>query len=234
MQQLEFDTDIIEISNGNFFKLSSRQFLNRCPYTEDQLGKISPRIFKPFDRMSKIDGGYFESCVKNSFPELEQRTHFLNKFYQCLLCNQLPIKTRKVCMVGPSDSGKSSLAAVLFGLTHPEKVSAISKEKTFGLSMINEDTQLIFIDELSGETLSADQAKVFLQGGMLTVAKKHANARIVENFAGIYITCNTFPEYGIEQKNIERRLDIFHTNSLTDKCPEAVCWLKDNAFMVLM
>ena len=69
---------------------------------------------------------------------------------------------------------------------------------------------------------------------MKGIVKKHANARIVENFAGIYITCNTFPEYGIEQKNIERRLDIFHTNSLTEKCPKAVCWLKDNAFMVLM
>ena len=76
------------------------------------------------------------------------------------------------------------MAKVLFGLTHPENIATISKEKTFGLSMINDHTQLVFIDEMNADLLPADLAKIFLQGGMLTVSRKHANAEIVDNTAG--------------------------------------------------
>ena len=47
----------------------------------------------------------------------EIRMTFLVKFYQCLLSVQLTLKTLKICLVGPSDSGKSSLVCVLFCLS---------------------------------------------------------------------------------------------------------------------
>ena len=103
MPQLKFDGDIIEVLEGMSFKLSSRQF--KLPYTESQRGLISPRIFHDFKIRSNCDGGYFGSSVLDCFPDVAERTRFLNKFYQCLLAGQLPLKTRKLMVVGPSDSG---------------------------------------------------------------------------------------------------------------------------------
>ena len=71
-----------------------------------------------------------------------------------MLFDQLLLKTSKLTVVGPSDSGKSSWTAVLMGLLTPkEKVATISNEKVFALSSINEDTQLLLIDEMSGKML---------------------------------------------------------------------------------
>ena len=80
------------------------------------------------------------------------------------MVGQLPLKTRNLLAVGPKDSGKSSWASVFMGLTHEEKRASISKEKVFSFSMIDDDTQLVFIDEWSNEMFGADQAKLFLQG----------------------------------------------------------------------
>lgn len=66
--------------------------------------------------------------------------------------------------VGEKDSGKTSWAKVFDGLIPECKRAAISKEKVFGLSMVDEDTQIITIDEWSEETLASDVAKIFLQG----------------------------------------------------------------------
>ena len=93
-----------------------------------------------------------------------ERTRFLNKFYQCLLVGQLPMKTKKLCVVGSSDSGKSSWANVLLSLTPANKVATLSKEKVFGFSMLNDDTQFIFIDEWSADMFGSDMAKLFIQG----------------------------------------------------------------------
>lgn len=156
----------------------------KCPFVSADLGKVSPRSFQRYNDEAGYHGGCFATCARHNFPDPAMRANFLIKFYQCLLSGQLPLKTRKLCLVGPSDSGKSSMAQVLFGLTHPENLATISKEKTFGLSMINDHTQLVFIDEMNADLLPADVAKIFLQGGMLTVSRKHANAEIIDNSAG--------------------------------------------------
>ena len=182
--QLIFEPDIIEVNDDRFFKLSSMCLVSKCPFTSDDLGRVSPRTFQRYNDEAGYHGGCFAACVRHNFPDPPMRANFLIKFYQCLLATQLPIKTPKLCLVGPSDSGKSSMAQVLFGLTHPENLATISKEKTFGLSMLNEHTQLVFIDEMNADLMPADVAKIFLQGDMLTVSRKHANAEMINNSAG--------------------------------------------------
>ena len=143
------------------------------PLNRSHYGKVSPRIYHEFDVTADVDAGYFASSIMNSFPDTTQRVRFLNKFYQCLLVGQLPLKTRKLLAVGPKDSGKSSWSAVLFGLTPEEKRATLStKEKVFGFSAVNEATQLVFIDEWSHDSFGSDQAKLFLQGLFLFTCGK--------------------------------------------------------------
>lgn len=213
--------------------MSSRCFI-KTPLAIQDLGKVSPRAFCDYTlNFKNPDGGYFKTAVLNSFPDTFERTDFLNVFYQCLLHRQLSFKIPKLVVCGLRDSGKSSMANVFFGIINPSKIASVTKEKTFGMQMITSDTELIFIDEWCNKTLAVDDVKKLLQGGNFNTAVKHETARNVENNAGIYITCNEFPEFGIEQENVETRIRRFRTKSLEVKSPEAPDWIKDNAMQCL-
>ena len=91
---------------------------------------------------------------------------------------------------------------------------SVTKEKTFGLSMVGEDTQLIFIDEWSENTLDISNVTSLLQGGWIVKSVKHQDAQTFGNKAGIYLTCNELPDFGVEQPNVDRRISVFHTTEL--------------------
>ena len=118
-----------------------------CPFSPEDFGVVSPRAFKPFVVGTPCDGGFFATAIDNSFPDIDEKVEFLNKFYQCLLCKKLPHKTRKLVVVGAADSGKSSLANLFFGLIPRDRIAVLTKEANFGASMINKDTELLYIDE---------------------------------------------------------------------------------------
>jgi polynucleotide 5'-kinase involved in rRNA processing len=90
---------------------------------------------------------FFKHAVKNSFPELEQRIRFLNKFYQCHVAGKMPQKVRKLVTAGPKDSGKTSGASIFHRLIPAQAVPAITKEQQFSAAMINETTQIVMVDE---------------------------------------------------------------------------------------
>ena len=136
--------------------MSSRAFV-ACPFDETDFGVKSPRCYQDFDTSRECDGGYFATSVCNSFPLMVERVNFVNKFYQCLLCHQLPHKVRKLVVVGPCDSGKSSWANILMALIPQSKVAILTKEQSFGTSMIEDDTQLLYVDEWCKEMMAQDQ-----------------------------------------------------------------------------
>ncbi len=107
IRQIEFHPDYVEVSGRKFFQLSARSF-TECP-PNMELGKISPRMFMPYGSTTPPQPLYFKNGVKNSFPELPERTAFLNKFYQCFVGCRMPHKIRKLVVSGPKDSGKTSL-----------------------------------------------------------------------------------------------------------------------------
>ena len=137
-------------------------------------------------------------------------------------------------VVGESDSGKSSLANILFGLIPEEKIAVLTKEKVFGSSMIAEDTQLLFVDEWNADMMSSDLLKTLLQGGYFPQSIKHSSPKMQTMSAGVFITCNNLPTFGIEDDNVRRRLSIFTTKSLPSKSFDAPKWLRDNAFKCLV
>ena len=201
----------------------------------EDIGKISPRCYCDYTPgISSDEGGYFAHSILNSFPDVPLRVDFLNKFYQCLLYNQLPQKTRKLVVCGDNNSGKTSWARMFFGLMNESRIAAVTKEKVFALSMIDTDTELIFIDEWSEKTMSSENAKLLLQGGSLVKSVKYQDPRRFDNKAGIYLTCNNLPDFGIEQPNIDRRIAVFNTKELPEFKPEAPEWIQKNAMECLV
>ena len=101
VQQIEFDFDLIEVSDGFCFSISKRKFVaNAIP--SSKVGKVSPRAFVPYDCSTPPQPRYFQEGVLNSFDHLEERVNFLNKFYQCLLAFKMPQKNKKTRPRRPS------------------------------------------------------------------------------------------------------------------------------------
>ena len=124
-----------------------------------------------------------------------------------------------LAVCGTNNSGKSSWARIFFGLMNRSKIVWVTKEKTFGLSMVDEDTDLIFIDEWSENTLEIVNIKALFQNGWMVKSVKHQDAQLFDNKAGIYLTCNELPDFGVEQPNVDRRIFMLHTTEL----PEPKC-----------
>ena len=95
--------------------------------------------------------------------------------------------------------------------------------------MITNETQLVIIDEWSANTMESDLAKSILQGGWMVIAVKHGNPRTVFNNSPYYITTNHVPDFGDEDENVRRRVDIFVKESLPHPRPGIDCWLYGNA-----
>ena len=51
------------------------------------------------------------------------------------------------CLVGDTNSGKTSLFMPILGLINHGKVATVTKQKAFNKSMITPFTEVIFIDE---------------------------------------------------------------------------------------
>ena len=158
IKQLQFDVDLIEVSNGFFFRIPTRSFVRNAIQT-DKIGTLSPRAFVPYDSTTAPRPGYFKEGNLNSFPDDVERAKFCNKYYQCLIAFKMPHKAKKLVVAGPKDSGKTSWAMVFHRVIPPGRIASITKEKQFSAAMIDEDTQLVFVDEWSRTTLDTDLAK---------------------------------------------------------------------------
>ena len=206
IRQLQFNNDLIEVEGGVVFQMSARRFVP-CPITPDSTPKISPRSYVKYDSTTLPEAGYFEDAILNSFPDLNERVNFLNKFYQCLISGRMPQKVRKLVVAGPRDSGKTSWAAVFHRLIPAHCIAIITKERQFSAAMIDESTQLVIIDEWNATSMDSSLAKTILQGGWITTAVKHQQPRSFFNNCPFYITTNEVPDFGQgEQENVLRRL----------------------------
>ena len=104
-------------------------------------------MFISYDSSAEPDAKFFKQGILNSFPDPETRVNFLNKFYQCLMAGKMPHKVRKLVVHGPKDSGKTSWINVLLGIIPMTDVASITQERQFAAAVIEEHTQLVFIDE---------------------------------------------------------------------------------------
>lgn len=106
-----------------------------------------------------VNGGHLLLCcsryadsVVNSFPDDGLRKLFLQMLYQLLLTGQWPFKRRKMVMTGPHDSGKSTWLEPILAVIDRRHLATCTEEKKFSCQMINNQTQLIWLDEwIAGE-----------------------------------------------------------------------------------
>ena len=191
-------------------------------------------MYIPYDSTTPPQPLYFKNDIVNSFPELDVRTAFLNKFYQCFVGRRMPQKIRKLVVSGPKDSGKTSWACVLHRIVPSERVASITTEKQFSASMINYSTELVVIDDWSSYTMQSDLAKTLLQGGWLVSAVKHEQPKCVWNNSPFYITTNTVPDFGKEMENVERRIAVHETQSLPRTTAGVDKWIHEHAMDCLV
>ena len=95
--------------------------------------------------------------------------------------------------------------------------------------MITNETQLVIVDEWSTTRMDSDLAKCILQGGWMVTAVKHGVPQTVLNNSPYYITANEVPDFGDDDENVPRRIQIFNTKSLPYTERGIDKWLHDNA-----
>jgi hypothetical protein len=132
IQQIKFDVDLIEVSNGHCFSIKARKFIV-CPIPESMRGKLSPRSFVPHDSSKPPKPGYFREGIVNSFPDDDVRVRFLNKLYQCLLAFSMPHKVRKLVVVGPNYSGKTSWSNIFHRVIPAKYIASLTNKRQFPL-----------------------------------------------------------------------------------------------------
>jgi len=231
LQPLKMDFNFIEVNDGYCFNIEEKKFEKHPPKL-----KGSPRAFV---RYNYIPGEVpypkpFVEGVENSFPDKKQRMHFYQKYYQILLHGKFPIKEPKLLLVGLADSGKTSWFYPFEGIIPSDKIASVVRDGRFSGHMINQQTQVVFMDEWTSDSLSCEDAKRILQGGRLSLPQKHMSASTCIYLSGFFITTNIYPDFGNERdcEAIRKRLAIFPTKPLKKKDGNVSAWLRRNCMKV--
>ena len=144
------------------------------------------------------------------------------------MCGRMPQKVKKLVVIGAKDSGKTTWASVFLGIIRRKFIASITQENQYFCAMIDEDTQIIFLDEWAGRTLQSDMAKLVLQGGYMVSAVKHGKPKILDNRCTFYITTNEVPYFGNDKENVQRRSRVFKSKSLESCLTNVDRWIRDN------
>ncbi|XP_066922695.1 uncharacterized protein [Clytia hemisphaerica] len=216
---------IFVISEKRFYKI--RNFPEGC----------TPRAFirYTYDKSYVPYPGPFIQGIMNSFPERKTRVHFLQKYFQLLLHKKFPMKEPKLLLEGDSNSGKTSWAAVFEGLIPTENIAGVTQEGRFAGHLINNQTELVFMDEWTVNSLSCEDAKRILQGGLIMLSQKHASATKVMYNSGFFITTNVLPNFGISKDHdaVYNRLKVFSTKPLPKNDSSVTRWLRRHCMEVI-
>ncbi len=232
-RQLKIDEDLIEVQGGKCWNLSKMEFVD-IPIAESDIGIISPRAFYRWNPEDEPLPYHFIEMIQNSFPDVARRNMFLCKWYQLLFFHRHQLKTPALLVVGPKDCGKTTLINPILELIPHEFLASITKENQFSTSSINKNTRLTFVDEFSSDRLSADQCKSTLQGGFNVTSHKHKAVDIFYNRSQFYLTANNVPNWGAEDVNVKRRLEIFEMLPLANVDTTISQWLTDHAFECIL
>lgn len=227
-QPLVIDYNLIEVNNGACWSLKSRAFVEN-PIEESQIGKVSPRAFCAYDSAKEADPKYFREILENSLSE-SQVSAFCEDFLKLLNYKRKQHKDKVPCLVGDSNSGKTSLFFPIQGLVHHGNIATVTKQRAFNKAMITPFTEVIFIDEADEGVLDIADWKILTQGGYTAHDVKYQTARAFLNKCPMLVTAQRKLEFGaVHQPAMDKRLHTYYFKSLPNPKKRAAAWLKKNA-----
>ena len=145
VKQLRVNYDVIEVNGGWCFSIGQRKFvLLRIKSTE--IGKESPRAYIDYEHTKTPDQGYFKQILQKAFDK-QEIAHFCQYYIRLLNCGTKQHKERVMYLVGKPNGGKTSLFMPITRFIPARYIAMISKQKAFNKSLVNENTQIIFLDK---------------------------------------------------------------------------------------
>ena len=106
-----------------------------------------------------------------------------------------------MCLVGEPNSGKTSLFTPVTRFIPARYIAMISKQKAFNKSLIDENTQIIFLDEAHAKLMDPDDWKILTQGGLTAHDRKYKTSSLAVIRCPMFITCQTDMDFGQEHNS---------------------------------
>ena len=95
-------------------------------------------------------------------------------------------------------------------------IAMVTKQKAFNKSLVDENTQVIFMDEAHVGLLEPDDWKILTQGGLTAHDRKYKKSTPAVIRCPMFITCQTEMDFGVEHNAaMDARLRKFHFKSLS-------------------
>ena len=129
-----------------------------------------------------------------------------------------------MCLIGEPNSGKTSLFTPISRLIPARYTAMISKQKAFNKSLVDENTQIIFLDEAQyTKLMDPDNWKILTQGGLTAHDRKYKTSSLAVIRCPMFITSQTDMDFGGEHNTaMDARLRKFFIRSLTSPRVEGV------------
>ena len=214
MKQLRINYDLIEVNGGWCFSISQRKFVLH-PIKDTDIGKESPRAYMEYEHTKTPDPRYFKQILENSLNQL-QMAHFCEYYIRLLNCRIKQHKEKVMCLIGEPNSGKTSLFTPITSLIPARYIAMITKQKAFNKSLVDEHTQIIFLDEAHAKLMDPDDWKILTQGGLTAHDRKYKTSSLAVIRCPMFITSQTEMDFGQEHNTaMEARLRKFSFKSLT-------------------
>ena len=214
MKQLRINYDLIEVNGGWCFSISQRKFVLH-PVKDTDIGKESPRAYIEYDHNKTPDPGCFKEILQNSLNQLEM-AHFCEYYIRLLNCRIKQHKEKVICLIGEPNSGKTSLFTPITRLIPARYIAMISKQRAFNKSLVDENTQIIFLDEAHTKLMDPDDWKILTQGGLTAHDRKYKTSSLAVIRCPMFITCQKDMDFGVEHNTaMDVRLRKFFFKSLT-------------------
>jgi hypothetical protein len=227
IRPLVINYDLIEVNNSTYWSIKHRKFVE-CSIPASKIGQISPRAYCKYDPSKDPDPKYFKEILDNSLSD-EEQAMFCEDFLKLLNYNKKKHKDKVPCLVGDTNSGKSSLFFPILGLIHHGNVATITKQRAFNKSMITKFTEVIFIDEATESMMTNDDWKTLTQGGFAAYDVKYETAKSFINRSPMLITAQHRLKFGADdQPAMDHRLTTYHFKSLPSPKKRAASWLRKN------
>ena len=162
ISQIDIDRDLVEVNDGWFWSFKRRRFIQHA--LKESAEQLSPRAFVQYAHNDENDPKYFKEIMTNSLVQADIAA-LCDDFLKLFQCQAKEHKQKVPCLIGPSNSGKTSLFMATAKIIGVSKVAKVTKQKEFNKAMIDENTELINLDEATVSMMDVHDWKIVTQGG---------------------------------------------------------------------